>query len=100
MPCFSWYSFFFFQAEDGIRDIGVTGVQTCALPISTPSEILSLGDSFWLSVALLLGLSMVLYLTGREKKKEERKTLDAGPDGSKTNSKLYMSTPPDRKSVV
>src|SRR3712207_9301140 len=29
---------FFFQAEDGIRDIGVTGVQTCALPIcSRPS---------------------------------------------------------------
>src|SRR5258707_9866082 len=27
---------FFFQAEDGIRDIGVTGVQTCALPISAP----------------------------------------------------------------
>src|SRR3712207_8306203 len=27
-------SIFFFQAEDGIRDIGVTGVQTCALPIS------------------------------------------------------------------
>src|SRR3712207_9107209 len=31
----SVYLFFFFQAEDGIRDIGVTGVQTCALPIST-----------------------------------------------------------------
>src|SRR3712207_8938317 len=28
-------SFYFFQAEDGIRDIGVTGVQTCALPISS-----------------------------------------------------------------
>src|SRR3712207_1514634 len=27
------FEFFFFQAEDGIRDIGVTGVQTCALPI-------------------------------------------------------------------
>src|SRR5882762_4931946 len=27
--------FFFFQAEDGIRDSSVTGVQTCALPIST-----------------------------------------------------------------
>src|SRR5438309_7527722 len=27
--------FFFFQAEDGIRDGTVTGVQTCALPIST-----------------------------------------------------------------
>src|SRR3712207_8040085 len=30
--------FFFFQAEDGIRDIGVTGVQTCALPISVTSS--------------------------------------------------------------
>src|SRR2546427_3298664 len=36
--------FFFFQAEDGIRDLTVTGVQTCALPISgialrgTPAE--------------------------------------------------------------
>src|SRR5256885_10651749 len=29
--------FFFFQAEDGIRDYKVTGVQTCALPISPPS---------------------------------------------------------------
>src|SRR2546426_7425585 len=29
--------FFFFQAEDGIRDYKVTGVQTCALPISTAS---------------------------------------------------------------
>src|SRR5688572_31025320 len=32
--------FFFFQAEDGIRDLTVTGVQTCALPISDPGEIL------------------------------------------------------------
>src|SRR2546430_12738981 len=28
--------FFFFQAEDGIRDLTVTGVQTCALPILIP----------------------------------------------------------------
>src|SRR5437016_11696164 len=28
--------FFFFQAEDGIRDWSVTGVQTCALPIFNP----------------------------------------------------------------
>src|SRR5947209_20398795 len=33
------YSVFFFQAEDGIRDIGVTGVQTCALPIFGSSTI-------------------------------------------------------------
>src|SRR2546430_9196911 len=30
--------FFFFQAEDGIRDLTVTGVQTCALPILVPSR--------------------------------------------------------------
>src|SRR2546422_10591079 len=30
--------FFFFQAEDGIRDVAVTGVQTCALPISRADE--------------------------------------------------------------
>src|SRR5690606_40643975 len=38
---------FFFQAEDGIRDFHVTGVQTCALPISTgrrrPADIVMLG---------------------------------------------------------
>src|SRR3712207_7454246 len=33
------YCFFFFQAEDGIRDIGVTGVQTCALPISSIARV-------------------------------------------------------------
>src|SRR5438046_6132391 len=31
---FVCFFFFFFQAEDGIRDWSVTGVQTCALPIS------------------------------------------------------------------
>src|SRR5690554_7260312 len=33
-----FFFFFFFQAEDGIRDADVTGVQTCALPISNPFE--------------------------------------------------------------
>src|SRR5262249_58744480 len=32
--CSIYLFFFFFQAEDGIRDWSVTGVQTCALPIS------------------------------------------------------------------
>src|SRR2546429_7492328 len=40
--------FFFFQAEDGIRDVAVTGVQTCALPISArlrpPRGALQLGS--------------------------------------------------------
>src|SRR3712207_9125691 len=33
------FDFFFFQAEDGIRDIGVTGVQTCALPICAHTRV-------------------------------------------------------------
>src|SRR5690625_7709877 len=35
------YFFFFFQAEDGIRDGHVTGVQTCALPISIEDVFLA-----------------------------------------------------------
>src|SRR3712207_8991171 len=35
------FFFFFFQAEDGIRDIGVTGVQTCALPISGSHKLVA-----------------------------------------------------------
>src|SRR3989441_8002533 len=36
-----YFWFFFFQAEDGIRDKLVTGVQTCALPICAGSAALS-----------------------------------------------------------
>ena len=36
--------FFFFQAEDGIRDYDVTGVQTCALPIYGSQFYISLND--------------------------------------------------------
>src|SRR5688572_32323046 len=39
--------YFFFQAEDGIRDLTVTGVQTCALPISLPFVI----DAFLMRAA-------------------------------------------------
>src|SRR5256714_11295388 len=40
------YFFFFFQAEDGIRDKLVTGVQTCALPISGQGGGLALGLAY------------------------------------------------------
>src|SRR5438034_1099004 len=46
------FCFFFFQAEDGIRDHCVTGVQTCALPISVGVALPGLFDSD--GVALLL----------------------------------------------
>src|SRR2546429_1603522 len=44
--CASLAWFFFFQAEDGIRDVAVTGVQTCALPISALKDVsITLGGS-------------------------------------------------------
>src|SRR5437762_11480720 len=38
---FLFFIFFFFQAEDGIRDTSVTGVQTCALPILSASQTIN-----------------------------------------------------------
>src|SRR2546422_5386140 len=46
--------FFFFQAEDGIRDVAVTGVQTCALPICDGEADGEAGD-FIESAALIYG---------------------------------------------
>src|SRR2546427_6848035 len=47
---------FFFQAEDGIRDLTVTGVQTCALPIWFRKEIKSVADLKGLKMRLGGGL--------------------------------------------
>src|SRR3712207_7550404 len=51
---------FFFQAEDGIRDIGVTGVQTCALPIS---DRLLVMQNAYLSVISPEGCAAILWRT-------------------------------------
>src|SRR5688572_30329330 len=53
--CWRTVMFFFFQAEDGIRDLTVTGVQTCALPICWVN-----GYGRWWFVALLPSLAMLL----------------------------------------
>src|SRR3712207_4177680 len=59
---------FFFQAEDGIRDIGVTGVQTCALPISqSPSRRrLAYDELLATQLALALVRSRMRRLPGRQ----------------------------------
>src|SRR5687767_15949281 len=51
--------FFFFQAEDGIRDKLVTGVQTCALPISEDEQFGVLADAVSEGLVRLVGLSEV-----------------------------------------
>src|SRR2546426_7803364 len=55
------FFFFFFQAEDGIRDYKVTGVHTCALPISPPVLSNHIGNAAFDS---LMGghVQRVLYL--------------------------------------
>ena len=67
--------FFFFQAEDGIRDWSVTGVQTCALPISNFRTGFALDCLYWfitplVSQVLSMGAIIcvmfpVYYLIGR-----------------------------------
>src|SRR5256884_1347419 len=44
LRCKKEISYFFFQAEDGIRDVAVTGVQTCALPISAQNAPMNRAD--------------------------------------------------------
>src|SRR2546422_6158989 len=65
------FVFFFFQAEDGIRDVAVTGVQTCALPISRPMVPRTV---FWKNVSMR---SLPLYggftLLTRPARSEERR---------------------------
>src|SRR5690554_7790200 len=56
----AWFVFFFFQAEDGIRDADVTGVQTCALPIYHPWLAAKL-----LALLLYIGLGTVAIKRGR-----------------------------------
>src|SRR5205807_5037473 len=61
------FAFFFFQAEDGIRDYKVTGVQTCALPIYSREhepEYLLGSEANWLGVHPdVLKLGLVSFLT-------------------------------------
>src|SRR5690606_16537557 len=48
---------FFFQAEDGIRDFHVTGVQTCALPILKYNEFLGAAH-FWV---MFVGVNVIFF---------------------------------------
>src|SRR5688572_13981785 len=87
---FSFF-FFFFQAEDGIRDLTVTGVQTCALPIfawigpgAAPSVVGALPGASWFGRALLVralgsmedpGLVPVLAAAARDPARSEERRV-------------------------
>src|SRR5256885_4577472 len=64
--------FFFFQAEDGIRDYKVTGVQTCALPISL--DLVELLAQQALVVARVLDDdAQQVVILARDQRSEERR---------------------------
>src|SRR2546430_5836524 len=61
--------FFFFQAEDGIRDLTVTGVQTCALPISLDRDDLD-------DAAALQDRQRVVGIEARETVARKKRPVD------------------------
>src|SRR5215210_8301422 len=63
--------FFFFQAEDGIRDTSVTGVQTCALPIYNPIGTVHAGFA-----ATLLDSAMACAVHSTLKRGDSYTTLE------------------------
>src|SRR5205809_5397600 len=53
--------FFFFQAEDGIRDVAVTGVQTCALPICAGASPITFSNAAAEIFSRLLKISAAAF---------------------------------------
>src|SRR3712207_8360715 len=85
---------FFFQAEDGIRDIGVTGVQTCALPILPVAMVGGVGSILYVRNSLDVRTFQQLLERARQRPGE----LTYGSAGNGGASHLAMAL--DRKSVV
>src|SRR3712207_7012834 len=98
--------FFFFKAEGGIRDIGVTGVQTCALPIlprtfDTLQARYGLGsDPYEPRDNILAGTAYIREMYDRFGAPHFLAAYNAGPD--RVDAYLAGATvlPEDRKSVV
>src|SRR5437660_11582334 len=74
---FCRYFFFFFQAEDGIRDGHVTGVQTCALPISarstTPADSIFIDCARSILPVCRAGTKPISSVVARHTRSEERR---------------------------
>src|SRR2546430_7809810 len=91
------FSFFFFQAEDGIRDLTVTGVQTCALPIYCHDTLVIPTSAEQPSMNISQAVAVLLYLWSRQppfpgagddgargqtlQRLEERKSVGEGKSG-------------------
>ena len=100
------FCFFFFQAEDGIRDSPVTGVQTCALPILA----IGVSPQFTNDRTIFAGTGrngIFRSVDGGDTWEEITRglyanfvsTITFSPDYSRDQT-VFIGTPQDRKSVV
>src|SRR5690606_40759711 len=69
--------FFFFQAEDGIRDFHVTGVQTCALPIYNEKDLVG----SWVSGSCRPAPNKILFVIRAQVLHEDSLLPHGGEDG-------------------
>src|SRR5207253_7670339 len=94
--------FFFFQAEDGIRDGHVTGVQTCALPIldaevlemtnAETAEFTKLAETTYRDVNFALANQLALYASGRHVNAQEAFTAaNTQPFSDRKSTRLNSS---------
>src|SRR3712207_7819482 len=80
-----YFCCFFFQAEDGIRDIGVTGVQTCALPISAATDESTPPDNAQITF-LSPTVSFIFFICSSAKE-----DIDQSPFSLQTSNKKFLS---------
>src|SRR5690606_16247107 len=81
---------FFSQAEDGIRDFHVTGVQTCALPISAPDPPVWAGAQAASSAA---SPARAQARTGRERAGKEEERPEGPPSGAVVGDRIGSPSP-------
>src|SRR5205809_3298271 len=82
------FLFFFFQAEDGIRDVAVTGVQTCALPIF--GHLYMAGIVPGVILSLMFAVAIVLYAVARPEA-APRRSEDRGSLRDKVRSVVEVA---------
>src|SRR5882762_3653617 len=90
---FFFFFFFFFQAEDGIRDSSVTGVQTCALPISDNIAVLFRNEYFMRPTQPILNRGRLVHVAW---KRIRFTRPDDGRDDAPDSVLVCVSCGPDQ----